>query len=228
MQYGIGAFETMRLEDGRVALKEYHLRRLLKFGEKWNVDESILKEAFEACLEKKTKTRARLKVWIGLHHDKSIKTHLYELPLEAKPILNKVLCIEVSFNKEQAYKSCNYEDHFFALQQAKQKGYDNVCYKMNGKLLEFATGSVLLKSGQKGILSEGPALDSVSARKLSSHESWSYGTVSLNQLKDADFMMSNAVFGIMPVKELYDEEGGLLYKNKREVCVSDLDQFMFS
>ena len=45
VQYGLGAFETMRMVEGRVPLLEFHFERLSKAFEYWSVEEPDLDRA---------------------------------------------------------------------------------------------------------------------------------------------------------------------------------------
>lgn len=233
VQYGIGAFETMRMENGRIALWDYHYQRLKRAISSWGLSEEELKVAISG-LESVQEKNCRLKLFIGLHSERKLISHIYLSSLELRDSSKRLLLQTNRRALEQVYKTSQYSDHYFSYTKARSQQCDDVLYEsINGHLLECSRAAILVLSEDRGYLSQGPILKSVTRQKLFDEKGnfWKLKErILLDELGDTEFLCTgNAVEGLRAVNEVIDEKGRCRYKKKvPNTLIDKWNQFLFS
>jgi branched-subunit amino acid aminotransferase/4-amino-4-deoxychorismate lyase len=212
VQFGIGAFETMLLTKGKIPLLNWHRQRLQKALSRWEHPEDALDktwEKLEADLQKahSNDQNMRIKLLVGLGREKQLLQHIYAIPFQANPNPRNLLCrAQVTF-QQQTYKSCQYEDHYFSLQQAKQAQHDDAVYfNAKDELLECSTSALLFQKDQKLCAIQGSTLTSSSIQSLLDRfpkDVISHRPIQLEDLpKETLWFTCNALHGIAPIQKI--------------------------
>lgn len=214
LQYGIGAFESMRADAQGIPLWRSHRERLGRALEAWGLGKEYL-EVLDESLSRQTwpEGGVRVKLIVSLTRRGPVH-HLRQeaLPELGSPLRPLRLLLETCDAAEaMTYKSCSYERHWLAWRRAQRAGCDDTLYVMNDHLLECSRAAVGWLENDVGILSEGPCLDSVCARRLIELDgrTWRRGVVDIKRLSSGSgrLVCLNAVRGLMPVGEVVDVEG---------------------
>lgn len=232
VQYGIGAFETMRCMNGNIPLLPYHLKRITSVADDWGIANKEVEEKFYETLNSLPNELSRVKILLALNEENVLFSHRYLYPLVSDRKPRKLLLKKVDNLQKQNYKSCNYAFHFLEKKQAILKGYDDVCYEYHGCLHECSSSALLLSNGTLGIVAKGKNLQSVSAAKLLNDNNgyWIKDKISLEKINERDFSLfvSNAVQGIVPVKSLYNENGEIVYESTSDETLNHWNEVLFN
>lgn len=219
VQFGLGAFESMRVQDGRVPLWPYHKERLMRALHTWGVKESFPADIEEELQTFLTRGELRLKLLMGIGEDDRLIWHWYahELELLEKPL--RLLLLETCANS-QKFKSCNYADHFLARQRARGAGFGDALYvDENEILLECSSGAVFVMDAHNGNCAETGMLQSVVREKLLQEhpDYWQVKKSSLSELRKNDYLVyGNAVQGLVGIEKVIDSTEKCRYERKTD------------
>ena len=170
-RYGDGLFETMRLEDGKVALHKYHFERLfnglsiLKFQLPSSFTSQFL---YDACLNlcaknKYANARIRLMVFRGnggvfdpVNHHPNFIIQTWELPAGKISINNNGLDIGIyhdavkSIDKFSNLKDNNYLTYLMAALYAQEnKWNDCIVLNSDGRVCEASIANIFIVKDEK-------------------------------------------------------------------------------
>lgn len=219
IQFGLGAFETMRCIDGQVPLIEFHLERLSRALKAFDCSSFNLDPSWnQQLLTIPTKGQFRVKWFLGLDQNRRIKDHLYIQPYKAAFETLTCLALPAPFNQAQIYKSSSYDQHWLAHQKATRHQCDDAIYLLpDSQIVECSRASVLLTDPKNGFYAKGPNLQSVSVAALKSQNSdfWSGKNLYLNQIKkEEQLWCSNALHGVRAIRSIVDLQGRELYRSE--------------
>ena len=172
IQYGVGAFETLRCRAGEFPLAIAHQRRLLKALEHWKLEPRLLDEAWDELLQKGRESRSdqRFKLLLGLGENGELIHHIYQFDYQALPEKRRLCLAQQVMHRAQPYKSSSYEAHYWARQEALRAGFDDVLYiDALGCPLECSTSAILEFREGFFFAPQGPVLASVSVAHLLEH-----------------------------------------------------------
>jgi branched-subunit amino acid aminotransferase/4-amino-4-deoxychorismate lyase len=231
VQYGLGAFETMRCVASKIPLQHFHLERILKAASVWGIEKNTVEQEFLKHFKELPTELSRIKVLIGLNDENTLVSHRYTVPL-IENLDPKNLVMKKTNNREAEYfKSCNYAFHYFERKKAIEAGYDDVCYQQEGRLIECSTSAIILINEGSGMIANGENLSSVSVAKLMSLKGdyWSKGPVVIDGLQQSgQLCVANALHGLTAIRTIKDETGNLLYENKTPKDISHWNELLFS
>lgn len=208
VQFGVGAFETMRYQNGRIALESYHKNRLTRALRHWNLDPHLIEAPWQMLHEKlvaiKSKKIHRIKLLIGLNDKDELCAHVFDQPHQDKTLRRKLMLYSPHSNQRNVYKSSSYEQHFLAHRDAVRQGWDDAIYiTQDGHLLETSTAALFIK-GAHGLLcvEQGHFLDSVVKTALLERfpdEVKTCKKIHIDQIQSSCLLMGNALQGLMAV-----------------------------
>ena len=231
VQYGLGAFETMRCVDGKIALLPYHIERISRVAFDWGIEKSEIEKAFTKALVNLPLELSRVKLLLGLNEGNELLSHLYVYPLKIETKGRKLLLRKCQNKKSENYKSCNYASHYLEKKKANISGYDDVCYEYDGQLLECSSSALVFLNKTEGIVAEGENLRSVSVSKLLDKKNsfWKKGKISLDTLMTSGALcVSNALHGLVPVESIHDERGEGVYESTCSIDLKKWNNFIFN
>jgi len=226
LQFGIGAFETMRCIEGKIPLLEFHLSRLEKALEHWAIEKIGLASLWaQRHVQLQCDHELRVKWLIGLDHQFQLIDHLYQVPIShiTKPL--HLLIETVAHSISMDYKSCNYVQHWCAHRKACQQGYDDMLYVTpEMKILECSRYAMTWIDVENGIFAKGENLNSVSSSAFIKKRSdfWKKGELYLNSLpKSGRLYACNALHGLVPIDSVHSSSGECFYKNNQTATQHD-------
>lgn len=218
VQYGLGAFETMRCIQGKIPLLNEHFQRLKRALEHWDTNPDQLQDLWAKHRDQlPQKGEHRLKWLISLKQNGGLIDHLYIFDYQPSP--NPLsLCIgDCLFTHLQTYKSCNYAEHYLQNKKATQLGCDDMLYLTKDQgIVESSRAAILCIQDEQGIVCSGPRLESVSARYLLKNHStfWKEAQITLDDLKESSQLYAcNALHGLMPIQSIHTQQGQRVYHN---------------
>lgn len=233
LQFGLGAFESMRYENGKVALWKLHAERLTQALKKWGLSENLILEGEKKIAELKPEKSLRLKLFYGLSENADLHIHLYQTDLQINSTPRRLMLFE-GVRHVLPYKSSSYDFHYLNRQQALSEDYDDVVYTLDQKTLsECSTASLILVKNNSGIISTVDVLPSTSAKRLMSLDEnfWSSGEIRISELnQNSELWMSNAVQGLVPIAEIKNQQGDILYQQNKysDSMLKDWNQRLFT
>ena len=212
VQFGIGAFETMRWSHGRIPLMPWHRQRLQRALLRWGQPENALDDIWDqvetqAALIQPNHSFLRVKLLIGLNGQEELIHHLYAVPFEVNNAPRRLFyCQQVTY-REQRYKSTQYEDHYLNLKRAQSLGYDDVIYlDAQENVLESRTAAILFSKGDQLCAVRGPTLASSSVQSLL--DRYPKDMITCPPIKvtdrptDTHWFTCNALQGISPIASM--------------------------
>lgn len=221
VQFGMGAFETMRCIDGQIPLIEFHLERLSQALQIWNCTDFDLKQAWNFYQKTLPESdQFRVKWLLGLNLNHQISDHLFREPYRMPAKKLTCLALPAPYSTHQRYKSNSYDQHWLANRKATQHKCDDAIYLLpDSRIVECSRASVLITDSQKGYSAKGPNLNSVSVAALKKFnlEFWSERKIYLNQIASSEQLWAcNALHGIRPISSVIDLEGKEIYRSNCE------------
>jgi branched-subunit amino acid aminotransferase/4-amino-4-deoxychorismate lyase len=232
VQFGLGAFETMRCIKGEVPLIELHLKRLHLALKAFGNTTFNLESAWEQQLLSIPKTgQFRLKWFLGLDQHQQIREHLYQYPYQSNTKPLKCLALPAPFATKQFYKSSSYDLHWLAHRKATQHQCDDAIYLLpDSQLVECSRAAILLSHSEKGLCADGPNLNSVSTMALQkcAPNFWSQKKIYLNQIANTEQLWGcNALHGLRPIHTIIDLQGRELYHCKDLSSAQEWNERLF-
>jgi branched-subunit amino acid aminotransferase/4-amino-4-deoxychorismate lyase len=234
VQYGWGAFETMRSFDGQIPLLKWHKHRLEKALIHWGESESLLKPIFEHLYQRLqtdlSQGSYRLKLIIGMGN-KGIIFHVYHWPYQKNAPVKSLLLKEQTIFKPQNYKSTCYVEHLINFKLAKAKGFDDAVYcDHQHNLLECSTSALL--SYENGVFYgfNGPVLDSTSLASLVDRFPEKFhlrATKDLISLSQYPLLCINALHGISKINSIHHEGHITRFPLTPEPLISEWNRRLF-
>lgn len=219
--YGIGAFETMAIEDGIPIFLERHLLRLSnavkglgiqnadyeKMANKTQVMDYLLKNPQKHGCLKITVSDQNL---IFSVRDNNYTTEDYNRGFTVE--LSRVLRNETS--PMTYFKTLNYADNILEKREAKKRGIDEPIFiNTKGQLTEGATTNVFLVKDGRIITPklECGLLNGIMRSYLLDNYQVSEDIILLENVEESDEMfLTNSLLGIMPVKRF----GGKVFSSR--------------
>lgn len=219
VQFGVGAFETMRLVEGNIPLLPWHQQRLKRFALDWELDTTKLDGIWEQALEHwdtlPKNVVWRVKLLIGLDENQQLTHHVFEFEHQDKKAPRRLMAMASPFSPNKPrdpYKSSSYQLHISAKRRAMKAGFDDALYwAEDGSWLETSTAALMLFDGKHWRAAEnGAFLQSVF--KTSCFERFPEDTLAQEQLnaedlKEGPLFMCNALNGLMPIASVHFEDG---------------------
>jgi branched-subunit amino acid aminotransferase/4-amino-4-deoxychorismate lyase len=226
VQFGVGAFETMRCHRGTVPLLGLHRQRLHLALSAWELKPLVLEEAWADLLitlsQLDEDSTFRVKLLIGLDQHHNIQHQIFTQPHQDNPKPRRLLLSSSTSCYESLYKSSSYEQHFLARHKAHSLGFDDGIYQaLSGELLESSTAALFLWNEEKLLcVKSGNFLRSVLKTHLLNNFSDHVQTIphiEMNSLKEHALLLGNALQGFMPVDSISgtsDDSESFCIKNK--------------
>jgi hypothetical protein len=218
IQYGIGAFETLRCIKGEFPLQTYHRRRLLKALEAWDVPPEKLDASWAELLHRGRSCtgEGRFKLLVGLDQHGGLVSHIYQFDYTAITAPRRLCLGPQVILAPQYFKSSSYEAHYWAKQHAAKLGFDDVLYvDAQHQPLECSTSAILEYRDDVFWAPSGPLLASVSVNSLverfPNHFKRSPKLVGGNW-PQRQWVTCNALHGLMAVESIWE---GTLFHNHR-------------
>jgi len=237
-RYGDGLFETMRLEDGDVALHKYHFERLfkglaiLKFQLPSSFTPQFLNEAcLSLCAKNKyTNARIRLMVFRGnggvfdpVNHHPNYIIQTWELPADRLSLNENGLEIGLyldavkSIDSLSNLKNNNYLPYLMAALHAKENKW-NDCIVLNseGRICDASTANVFIVKNDEiytPALSDGCVAGVMRRFLLEKLPAMGFKVhekkIEINELVNAEeIWLTNAVYKLKWVKSLNEKKFG--------------------
>ena len=209
IQFGVGAFETLRCRDGKFPLAEAHRCRLQKALAHWRCEPSLLDAPWAEFIQKGKASRGeqRFKILVGLDERGGIIHHIYQFDYQALPA-KRQLCLAPAWNVlPQPYKSSSYAGHYLARQEALRVGVDDVLYvDPAGRPLECSTSAIM--EYREGIfwIPQGPVLESVSVGVLVENYPENFKrspALEPGHWQDRHWVTCNALHGLRVVERIF-------------------------
>lgn len=230
VQYGIGAFETMRAVHGTIPLWPWHRQRLERALEYWNQARTPMEKPLELVdkelqkplefVEKKLQNlleqqqeqpTSKIKLLLGLG-EKGWIHHFYNEAFEPELKAKKLLICESLKPTAQSFKSCNYAEHWLAFKKAQSQACDDVIYLSSERtLLECSTACLISEqSPERFSIVKNDTLASVSAQCLVERFPDHFNfcpELSLKEALQKPLFTCNALRGLQPVAQIRAEAG---------------------
>jgi branched-subunit amino acid aminotransferase/4-amino-4-deoxychorismate lyase len=214
VQYGIGAFETMRYAQGKIPLLTWHRQRSRHALRRWGLPENALDDTWNGLESQVQKVDShapllRIKLLFGLGAQQQLIHHLTTCPFEVNETPRRLLIQPQVSYREQLYKSCQYEDHYFNFKLAKELGHDDVIYQNErGEALECSTAALLFSQGDRLCAIRGPTLASSSIQSLLDRypqDMIIHAPINVEHLPSKTMWFAcNALHGIVPISRMED------------------------
>lgn len=172
VQFGVGAFETLRCEEGHFPLAKWHLRRITRALDAWGLPQDHLKAPWENLLRRGQELNnfpfRRMKLLIGLDENDELVHHIFDFEFEPNPASRILKTEDQQIFLPQPFKTSSYEEHYWARRRASAEGVQDVLYlDDNHQMLEASTSCLLLWDGSRFLVRDGgPVLASSSLESL--------------------------------------------------------------
>lgn len=207
-QFGLGVFETIAVENGKLIFEDWHLERLQKSLKILGIKQSVTKEEIDFYLSQKECSHHALKIIVSSQNK--------VFTLRQNPYTKKQL--EEGFNlgfssvyrNETSlltrYKTLNYGDCILEKRHAKDLGMDELLFlNSKGEICEGTVSNVFFS--KNGKLFTPPVLSGllpgVVRRFLIETFSVTEKVLKKEDIKEMEeCFVTNSLMGIMPVKSL--------------------------
>jgi 4-amino-4-deoxychorismate lyase len=210
-QYGIGAFETIRVIDGKPEYLDWHLDRLADALQVIGLNEYTKKTCQQLIIgeiKAKLLDSGVIKLIVS---DQGMTTHVRKNPYSEAHYKNgfKVMISDVELPVANRYtlKSTNYLINYLEWQRAKSMGYDEMLFLNGKKNLVEATRSNLFAICNGVIMTpplESGCLSGIMRRVIIEMSGKQIKIVNFDRdmLKRAEAVfLTNSVMGVMPVSQ---------------------------
>lgn len=213
VQFGVGAFETLRCERGFFPLEKWHRRRLGRALKAWGLPEKHLDAAWNALLERgqalKEHPYRRVKLLVGLGEKDELLYHVFDVSFEPNSIQRTLKVENQLIFLPQRFKTSSYEEHYWARRRASADGVSDVLYiSDHGEMLEASTSCLLLWNGSQFLIRDGgPVLESSSLTSLRERYPEAFEVISDFQLdltQNFPLIMMSALNGMASVGALVE------------------------
>ena len=224
MDYGMGLFETLKIEDGRPIELERHLKRLKGSCEFLGIDfPDDIREMIFDSIERK---RGIMKIILSDEVKISFRDNPYSAEKYEKGFALGVSGVKRGRNNPYLrHKTTNYMVNYLEHQNGLKKGYDEVLFlDMDGCVLEGTKSNIfIIKNDEVFTASAGyDILPGTMRNMVIERFRINEATLFTEDLLEADTaFLTNAVMGVMPVSRFgdkkYDLENSLLIKIMEEI-----------
>jgi 4-amino-4-deoxychorismate lyase len=214
VQFGVGAFETMRYQNGNISLEAFHKRRLAKAIRHWSLKPHAIEVPWGMLHEQlkalDSRNVYRVKLLIGLGENNQLCAHVFHKPHQDNTAPRRLIRHRPHSNQLSPYKSSSYEQHFLARREAIRLGWDDAIYiTEKGSLLETSTAAMFIKSDDDLFcVRQGDFLDSVLKNALLerfTNQVKVCRDIHLSQIHSNGLLMGNALQGLIAVDSVSED-----------------------
>lgn len=206
LQYGEGAFETLRVEEGQIPLLRHHRHRLSAALLAWGLDANALDGVWAEVEDVGSHLPGihRLKLMVGRGADGRLLYHIVHGELKASATVQRATVETIAAGGMHHFKSTCYAPFIQAHRRALSKdASEALLLHPRGWALEFATSALIHGDGARCFGVHGPRLDSVAERVLFSKTGWfRVPPPRPEELPSRWVLACNALRGLRPVKQL--------------------------
>lgn len=211
--FGLGAFETIAVENGQAVFFDRHMQRLKRALDFLGIRRRAfdIEAAARAALATHPDTdRAALKVTVTERNIiASIRPNPYRPEHYARGFLTTLSAVRRNETSPfAAHKTLNYGDNIFEKRRAQARGFDEPIFlNTNGFIAEGACSNVFFARDGR-LYTPDPAcglLDGIMRSFVCAHADVIERPIAADEASSFDEMfLTNSLFGIMPVRSLDD------------------------
>ena len=237
VQFGVGAFETLRCESGNFPLLRWHRDRISRALEIWGVAPEKLEAPWQSLLERgralEDVSHRRVKLLIGLTETDELVHHVFDFSFAPNSQSRTLRLESQRIFLPQSFKTTSYEEHYWARRKAAREGVSDVLYvDEKREMLEASTSCLLIWDGSHFLVRDkGPVLASTSLASLRSRYPEDFKPISafpLSLTERFPLLMMSALNGMAHVGRLVDGQDSHELKPIDEGLLEDWNRRLFA
>lgn len=218
-----GFFETILVEKGRVINYENHLKRMNKGLSHYKLDISILPklEEINRLLYLNLAENARLKIAVLVEDEIKVIMEVQPYNKIEGPytLLFPDQSIELESSEleilEQGLKPLNYHKYRSETELALKLGYWDTVIHRGNNILETGRANIYFNINDQWYTPDKSVVQGTIRKKLIEEKRVISKSISINEMnKVIGISVSNALIGIVPVKEIIKTDGPVMWKSK--------------